>query len=102
MQAIIEINKNKLIEICKEFKIKRLYVFGSVVGDDFTDNSDIDFLLSFFDNLTPEQYADNYIELHYRLRKLFFREIDILTERTLKNPYFVDQVNKSKQLIYEA
>jgi len=102
MQAIIEINKNKLIEICKEFKIKRLYVFGSVVGDDFTDNSDIDFLLSFFDNLTPEQYTDNYIELHYRLRKLFFREIDILTERTLKNPYFVDQVNKSKQLIYEA
>jgi len=102
MQAIIEINKNKLIEICKEFKIKRLYVFGSVVGDDFTDNSDIDFLLSFFDNLTPEQYTDNYIELHYRLRKLFFREIDILTERTLKNPYFVNQVNKSKQLIYEA
>ncbi len=54
MQQILEIRKNNLIELCQEFKVKRLYAFGSVVGNDFSDTSDIDFLLSFVDNLTPE------------------------------------------------
>lgn len=102
MQQILEIRKINLIELCQEFKVKRLYAFGSVVGNDFSDKSDIDFLLSFVDNLTPEEYADNYFELQYRLRELFHRDIDIVTERTLNNPFFIQSINESKELIYEA
>jgi predicted nucleotidyltransferase len=102
MQKIIENHINELKEICQTLKVKRLFAFGSVVKGNFTDSSDIDFLISFVENITPEEYSDNYFALHYRLRELFHREIDIVTERTLSNPFFIESINESKELIYEA
>lgn len=102
MKLLLKKHKAELIEICKALKVKRLYVFGSVVTPKFKKNSDIDFLISFSDDLTPEEYTNNYFVLHYKLREIFNREIDIITERTLSNPYFIESVNETKQLIYEA
>lgn len=102
MQLIIEKRREDLKTICQALKIKRLYAFGSVVSDKFTEKSDIDFLISFSDNLTVDEYTNNYFSLHYRLRELFNREIDIVTERTLSNPYFIESINETKELIYEA
>jgi predicted nucleotidyltransferase len=102
MQQIIEKRKEDLKRICQKLKVKRLYAFGSVVSDKFTEKSDIDFLISFSDNLTVDEYTTNYFLLHYKLRELFNREIDIVTERTLSNPYFIESINETKELIYEA
>ena len=102
MQRILENRIEDLKEICQALRIKRLYAFGSVVTDKFTVNSDIDFLISFADALTIEEYTNNYFLLHYKLRELFNREIDIVTERTLSNPYFIESINETKKLIYEA
>lgn len=102
MQQLLEKRKEELIAICQALNIKRLYAFGSVVSESFRDDSDIDFLISFADNLTVDEYTNNYFTLHYKLRELFKREIDIVTERTLSNPYFIESINESKQLIYEA
>ena len=76
-------------------------VFGSVVTDKFNDDSDIDFLILFSEDLSVGEYTDNYFELHYKLREIFNREIEIVTEPTLSNPYFIESINESKQLIYE-
>lgn len=102
MQPIIENNKLKIAEICKDLNIKTLHVFGSATTNRFNKDSDIDFLLSFPENISIEQYTDNYFELHYKLRELLNREIDITTERSLSNPYFIESVNETKQLLYEA
>lgn len=102
MQRILENNIENLRSLCQTLKIKSLYAFGSVVSGNFTDESDIDFLISFADNISIEEYTENYFELQYRLRDLFKREIDLVTERTLSNPYFIESVNESKELIYEA
>lgn len=102
MQQLLEERKKELIAICQVLNIKRLYAFGSIMSDNFRDDSDIDFLISFAENLTVDEYTRNYFTLHYKLRELFNREIDIITERTLSNPYFIESINESKQLIYEA
>lgn len=102
MQQLLAKSKNELIAICQALSIKRLYAFGSVVSEKFDDNSDIDFLISFSDNLTVDEYTKNYFILQYKLRELFKREIDIVTERTLSNPYFIESINESRLLIYEA
>lgn len=102
MQPIIETRKQDLKDICRKLKIKKLYTFGSVNSSHFSEKSDIDFLISFEENLTPEEYSENYFKLQYLLRELFNREIDIVTERTLSNPYLIDSINKNKVLIYEA
>ncbi len=102
MQQLLEKHKKELIAICQALNIKRLYAFGSVVSDKFREDSDIDFLISFSDSLSVDEYTQNYFTLHYKLRELFKREIDIVTERTLSNPYLIESINESKQLIYEA
>ncbi|MCK4661732.1 MAG: nucleotidyltransferase domain-containing protein [Bacteroidales bacterium] len=102
MQQILENQKKNLNMICQSLKVKRLYAFGSVVTENFRKNSDIDFLISFEDDISFEEYTNNYFLLHYKLEELFHRKIDIVTERTLSNPYFIDSINETKKLIYEA
>ena len=100
--GIFENKKKDLDKVCKTLDIKRLYVFGSAVSNNFREDSDIDFLISFSDKLSIKEYTNNYFTLHYKLRELFKREIDIVTERTLTNPYFIESINETKVLLYEA
>ena len=103
MHPILEKRKEELKNICEELKIRSLYAFGSAATTDgFNENSDIDFLISFEDSILPEEYSENYFQLQYKLRELFDRKIDVITERSLSNPYFIETVNKNKVLIYEA
>jgi len=102
MQKILKNKLQDLKNICSMLGVKRLYAFGSVVSDKFNQESDIDFLISFSDQLSIEEYADNYFKMHYQLQDLFKRKIDLVTERTLSNPYFIESIEESKQLIYET
>jgi predicted nucleotidyltransferase len=91
----------ELKNLCDLYNVKSMHVFGSVCTDNFNDNSDIDILIS-FDNLSIEDYTDNYFELHYKLQELFGRKIDLLTDKSLSNPYFIKSLEQTKQLIYAA
>lgn len=102
MRKIIENKIQELTKLCKLLGVRRMDAFGSVVSGDFNEDSDIDILISFSESLTHQEYADNYFALHYKLRELFGREIDIITERSLSNPYFIESVNRNKTLIYEV
>ncbi|MFK5855690.1 MAG: nucleotidyltransferase domain-containing protein [Bacteroidota bacterium] len=102
MHNLLENNRKSIRELCKQLKVQRLYAFGSIVSGDFNDKSDVDFLLSFDSKISIKEYTDNYFSLHYKLQEIFNRKIDLVTERTLSNPYFIKSIEKSKQLIYEA
>ena len=104
MQQIFEDNKQKLVELCRQFEVEKMYVFGSASTstNDFHEDSDIDILISFQDDISIERYTDNYFELHYKLEELFNRKIDLVTENSLSNPYFIESVEETKQLLYAA
>ena len=101
MNSIITEKVNELKTLCNKYIVKSMYVFGSVCTEKFNDTSDIDILIS-FKELSIEQYTDNYFELHYKLQDLFGRKIDLLTEKSLSNPFFIKGVEQTKQLIYAA
>ena len=101
MNRIILDRIEELKGLCNIYNVKSMYAFGSVCTDKFNDNSDIDLLIS-FNNLSIEQYTDNYFDLHYKLQDLFSRKIDLLTENSLSNPYFIKGIEQTKQLIYAA
>ena len=101
MNKIINDKIEDLIHLCNIYKVKSMYAFGSVCTDKFDETSDIDLLIS-FDNLTIDQYTDNYFDLHYKLEDLFKRQIDLLTDKSLSNPYFIQSLEQTKQLIYAA
>lgn len=101
MNKILIDRISDLKKLCEIYKVRTMYAFGSVCTDKFNESSDIDLLIS-FDNLSIDQYTDNYFDLHYKLQDLFKRRIDLLTENSLSNPYFIKGVERTKQLIYAA
>ena len=100
MHLIVKEKLDVLKSLCKYFRIKRMYVFGSASTGQMKEESDIDLLISFEDGLSIEEYTENYFSLQYRLRELFKRNVDIVTESSLSNPFFIQGVNQTKELIY--
>jgi predicted nucleotidyltransferase len=88
-------------ELCQKNRVKSLYVFGSVLTDQFTDKSDIDLIVD-IDSIDPLEYSDFYFNLKFALEELLRREIDLLESRALKNPYLIDNINQSKTLLYAS
>jgi hypothetical protein len=81
--------------------VRSLFAFGSVCTDKFNDKSDIDLLVA-FKPMDHVEYADAFFELADKFEKLFERQVDLVTEKSLKNPYFIESVNKTKTLLYES
>lgn len=96
---IVEKNIDRLKRLCEKYKVAKLYVFGSVISNRFNKESDIDFLVT-FDKIDLEDYADNYFDLKFSLEDLFKRNIDLLEEKAIKNPFFKKTIDNSKELIY--
>ncbi|MGD8779598.1 MAG: nucleotidyltransferase domain-containing protein [Ignavibacteria bacterium] len=101
MQGIIKNKLSDLKALCQTYDVKTMYVFGSACTNKFNDRSDIDILVSFKD-ISIERYTDNYFDLHYKLEELFNRKIDLLTENSLSNPYFIESVEETEELLYAA
>jgi len=101
MNKVITDRIKFLRELCERYDVKEMYLFGSACSDRFTKNSDIDILISFKD-IPIEKYTDNYFELHYELEELFNRKIDLITENSLSNPFFIESIEGTKQLLYAA
>lgn len=94
--------KNHLSDIsklCESHKVKALYAFGSVLTEKFDDKSDVDLVVD-FQNLDVLDYADNYFDLKFSLEEILKRPIDLLEEKAIKNPYFKQNLDKQRQLIY--
>ena len=77
-----------------------MYAFGSILTQQFNDKSDIDLLVNFTDDIDYLTYADNILDFYAELKSLFNREIDLVDETYIKNPYFKKEVENTKQLIY--
>ncbi len=101
MQKLLLENMDKIVELCKAHNVKTLFAFGSVCTDKFNDESDIDLLIS-FNAMDFGDYADTYFELAEKFELLFQRSVDLVTDKSLSNPYFIDNVNKTKSLLYAA
>ena len=81
--------------------MSELFVFGSVLGDSFNEESDIDFVVDFSD-VSLEDYADNYFDLKLSLERIFERDVDLLERKAIRNPYLLESIDSTKQLVYEA
>ncbi len=99
MNRIVEDNIESIKQLCKNHHVKSFFAFGSVYTEQFNETSDVDLLIS-FDPLDYADYADNYFLLADKLEAVFKRHVDLVTEKSLSNPYFIDSVNKTKKLIY--
>lgn len=102
MTSLIEQNKSRVQQLCRQFGVKRLELFGSAAAGRFNDQtSDIDFLVE-FQPTDPSGHAHAYLNLLVALEDLFGRNIDLLEIKAIKNPYLMESINKTRTELYAA
>ena len=103
MIRLIEDHRSELINICIKYHVQYLALFGSAVANERfdTETSDFDFLVE-FKPLEQGRYADTYFGLLEALEDLFERPVDLLMVRAIKNPYFIQTINQTRELLYAA
>ena len=89
-----------LAEFCRRWKVRELSVFGSVLRDDFTADSDIDVLVS-FDSSAAWSLFD-IVNMRQELAGLLGRPVDLVEEAGLRNPFRRAAILKSRRQVYAA
>jgi hypothetical protein len=94
----IDIPQEKIVQFCRRWQIKELAIFGSALGDDFRNDSDVDVLVvlqndakwSLFDHMKAEE----------ELKEIFGREVDLVEKEAITNPFRRHHILKNHEVIY--
>ncbi|HEX5165650.1 MAG TPA: nucleotidyltransferase family protein [Thermomicrobiales bacterium] len=97
-RARIEIPQAAIEAFCRKHHIKQLALFGSVLRDDFTDESDVDVLVEFKPGHTP---GWEFFDMERELSAIIGRKVDLNTAGFL-SPYFRDDVIREAEVRYDA
>ncbi len=91
--------KRRVQEFCKKHHVQRMALFGSVLRNDFTPDSDVDVLVSF----DPKARVGliRFSGMEHELSELLGRRVDLNTEQSLSR-YFRDDVLTEAETIYDA
>ena len=98
MALALDLPKEQIAEFCRRNAIRKLALFGSILGDDFRPESDVDVLVDF----TPEAKVNffRFVEIQDNLQRMLNREIDLHTAQSL-GPRIRSGILASAEVIYE-
>jgi len=98
----IDIPMDRLVELCKRWKIVELSLFGSVLRDDFGPDSDVDVMIALADNATLD-YFEDWLKIQDELSELFnHRRIDLVERKRIVNPFIRHHAITNRQVLYAA
>jgi predicted nucleotidyltransferase len=103
MLPLIEMRRSDIAEVCRRFNVSRLDVFGSAArGSDFDpDRSDVDLLVTYAAP-TSRPTLDEYFRFREQLEALFGHPVDLVMAGAVRNPYVRADIERSRELVYEA
>lgn len=101
MIDLIANNLDAIGELCRQYGVRKLEVFGSAATGEFDpDTSDIDLIYEFTDQ--GANLVERFLSFADDLEAVFGRRVELIVNRPFENPYFRYSVNKSRVTIYEA
>ena len=101
---LIEMNMDKIIALCRKYKVDKLWVFGSILTPRFNDMSVVDFSVNFdADTINSEglDWADIFFDFIHELETLLGRSGDLVCDSAVQNPSFRRELNKTRRLLYD-
>ncbi len=104
MSWLFEQHRTELEGLCRRYNVRRLDLFGSAARaarEERPGQSDLDFLVE-FGPIAPGAYADAYFGLLESLEALFGQRVDLVVASAIRNPYFLQAVERTKMLLYAA
>ena len=101
LQQIIQSRNREFLLICQSHHVETLYAFGSSVTDRFHADSDIDLLIT-VDEEDPLERGEALLSIWDQLEAFFQRQVDLLTNSSIKNPILRKNIDQTKVLLYDG
>jgi predicted nucleotidyltransferase len=102
MIDLLRDRRETIADVCRTLHVRRLEVFGSAATDMFdAGRSDVDFIVEFGEDSTQPGLLLRYLALAERLEQVVGCRVDLLTNRSIRNPYFRETVDRSREMIYD-
>jgi uncharacterized protein len=102
MNNLVERNLEEIARLCRQYGVRRLAIFGSIVRGDFDpERSDADFLVE-FEPVPASVRMQNYLGLREALGSLLSRPVDLIEDGAIRNPYILKSVAEQEQVLYAA
>ena len=101
MHELVEARRPEIEALCRRLGVRRLDVFGSAVGVEFTESSDVDVLVEFDTSARTDRF-DTYFTLKESLEQLLGRPVDVVSVTAIRNPYFLDELMRTRENLYAA
>jgi predicted nucleotidyltransferase len=95
----IPVSQDQLAAFCHKWKVKELSIFGSVLRDDFRDDSDVDVLVEM---LPESELGWDWLDMQDELGLLLGRQVDLVFKDGLRNPYRRGEILRTRQVLYAA
>ncbi|MBN1136474.1 MAG: nucleotidyltransferase domain-containing protein [Anaerolineae bacterium] len=99
----IKLPEKEVADFCRRWRNPSLALFGSVLGEDLSPDSDLDILVTF--DLEDYWSLLNHVRMEQELAALLGREIDLFTKRSVErshNPIRRQHILDTAEVIYEA
>lgn len=94
----LQITEGEIEGFCRRWKIQRMSLFGSVLRQDFAPSSDVDVLVALRDDAALSLW--DWTEMKEELQTLFSRNVDLVEESGLRNPFRRHEIMRTRQVIY--
>ena len=98
--AQITLPKKQIEAFCKKWRVQEFSLFGSILREDFRDDSDVDVLVSFLEN--PDIGLWDLSEMAEELELLYGRKVDLVIKEGLNNPFRRKEILDRREILYAA
>ena len=96
----IEVPGDKIRSFCRHWKVRELALFGSALRSDYRPDSDVDILVSFFEDARWSLF--DLVDMADELAVLFGRPVDLVEKEALRNPFRRESILSTRKIIYAA
>lgn len=101
MISLISDNKEAIADLCRKYRIRKLGPFGSAATGAFDpETRDIDFIVDLGES--DHGLAQRYFDFIWELEDPLGYPVEMVTEPSIKNPYFREAIEEQRTVVYEA
>jgi predicted nucleotidyltransferase len=102
MTALLENHEEAIAELCRKYRVQKLFAFGSAIRDDFRPGeSDVDLLVEFAP-IGGHAKFHAYFEMLEELQRILGTKVDLVMSGSVSNAIISREIEKTKRMIYAA
>jgi predicted nucleotidyltransferase len=98
MPVAVAIDRTRIEEFCRKWRVKELSIFGSALREDFRPDSDVDVLVTLEEDAPWDAFQ--WVDMIEELREIFGREVDLVDKEAIRNPFRRNHILSHHEVIY--